>query len=279
MSIACALSHELDEKKPPILLLVSCDGFTWNTLDTLPNLNYLKNISNIFSEDFLHNASSSGEPIWVTNERAGKGRKSTVQLYDKNLSENQLIKEFLTCFSRPQTPANLGALLLNESDLSSDNTSNKIDILDHFLGGLIDQLKTRDLFNQINIVITLNGVLANLDGDTNTTLSHSNLIARGPNVQKNLTSNDIHAFMCNILAISNGSLIEIVERDLTIYIAVSIAPVILATLAAIFLCYMNVQTDKTGKGCANYKMLSTSEELNNEFSDSDSLESEIFSQL
>ena len=156
LSIACALSHELDQKKPPILLLVSCDGFTWDHSDVLPNLNYLKNISDIFSEDRLQNITAASEPIWVTNERAGQGRKSAVQLYDKNVSHTQVIEDFVACFGRPE-PVNLGALLLNESDLFSENTTKKIDILDQLLGGLIDQLKSRDLFNQINIVITLNG--------------------------------------------------------------------------------------------------------------------------
>lgn len=117
------------------------------------------------------------EPIWISNQRAGGGRKSAAEWvgagvsfndqsalyipYNNSKPYNDLIDEFITLFTRDEEPINFGALYFDEPDHTghlfgpySNQMEQKLYSLDKTLGYLIDELKSHNLFDDLNLIIT-----------------------------------------------------------------------------------------------------------------------------
>lgn len=117
------------------------------------------------------------EPIWVTNQKAGGGRKSAAEWiganvvfqeqnityipYNKTKSYKKLIDEFVQLFTHPTEPVNFGALYFDEPDHVghlygpySVEMRQKLEEIDDDLGYMIAQLKKHGLFDRLNLIIT-----------------------------------------------------------------------------------------------------------------------------
>jgi ectonucleotide pyrophosphatase/phosphodiesterase family member 5 len=144
------------------------------------------------------------EPIWITNQKAGKGRVSAVEWigsnvpfdkhqiisikYNRTKSYNKLIDQFIELFTQENNSINFGALYFDEPDNTghkygpfSNEIKEKLIYLNEILGYLIDQLKSNHLFGKMNIIITSdhgmekisNETVVYLDEFTNTSLYNS----------------------------------------------------------------------------------------------------------
>ena len=116
------------------------------------------------------------EPIWATNQRAGNGRRSAAEWIGGNVTFNnesilfipygtlgnvQLIDRFVGLFAQEQDPINFGAIYFDEPDHVgheygpySPQMKEKLHYLDDLLGYLIGQLKSKNLFDKLNVIIT-----------------------------------------------------------------------------------------------------------------------------
>lgn len=117
------------------------------------------------------------EPIWVTNQKAGEGRKSAAEWiganvifqeqnityipYNKSKSYKQLIDQFIQLFTQENEPINFGALYFDEPDHVghlygpySVQMKEKLEELDQELGYMIEQLRVHNLFDRLNLIIT-----------------------------------------------------------------------------------------------------------------------------
>jgi len=117
------------------------------------------------------------EPIWATNQRAGGGRLSAAEWVGSNVVFNNqsiihipynktkpyevLIDEFVDLFTHPTDPINFGAVYFDEPDHTghlygpySIEMKNKLFELNDKLGYMINKLKTNDLFDKLNVIIT-----------------------------------------------------------------------------------------------------------------------------
>lgn len=139
-----------------------------------------KSFSHLSNESQTHEwygQNSLTEPIWISNQRAGAGRLSAAEWvgagvefddesaiyipYNSTKPYKQLIDEFIVLFTRDVEPINFGALYFNEPDHTghlygpySKEMEEKLYSLDKTLGYLIDELKTNDLFDSLNLIIT-----------------------------------------------------------------------------------------------------------------------------
>lgn len=118
------------------------------------------------------------EPIWVTNQKAGEGRRSgsvfwpgcgSVQkgrlpskylLFDKSMDFRTRVDILVSWFVSKE-PINLGLLYINEPDHTghkygpnSTKLVKKIIELDGVLGYLINKLKSHDIWDDVNIIVT-----------------------------------------------------------------------------------------------------------------------------
>ncbi|CAF0706694.1 unnamed protein product [Brachionus calyciflorus] len=117
------------------------------------------------------------EPIWVTNQKAGDGRRSAAEWiganvvfqeqniiniqYNKSKTYKQLIDEFINLFKMEKEPINFGAIYFDEPDHVghyygpySIEMKTKLEELDEELGYMIEQLRKHDLFDNLNLIIT-----------------------------------------------------------------------------------------------------------------------------
>ncbi len=130
----------------------------------------------------------TGEPIWMTNERAGNSYRSGVffwvgseapykgrhpfryRRYDISVSFRERVDTMIDWFTDPDTPINLGVLYFSEPDQtghavgpSSRQIIDMIDDLDqNVLGYLIARLKEESLFDTMNIIVTSDHGMADI---------------------------------------------------------------------------------------------------------------------
>lgn len=117
------------------------------------------------------------EPIWITNQKAGNGRRSAAEWVGAGVTfDNQsaiyipfnhskpytkLIDEFITLYTRDNDSINMGAMYFDEPDRTghlfgpySKEMEQKLYSVDKTLGYLIEQLKVNDLFESMNLIVT-----------------------------------------------------------------------------------------------------------------------------
>lgn len=118
------------------------------------------------------------EPIWITNQKHGDGRRSAAEWVGSNIKFgeeqpihipynhstpfNKLIDNFIQLFTnKDEEPINFGALYFDEPDHTghlygpySEQMRVKLEELDQTLGYLIEQLKSHHLFDKLNLIIT-----------------------------------------------------------------------------------------------------------------------------
>lgn len=117
------------------------------------------------------------EPIWIANQKAGNGRKSAAEWigagvsfddqsaiwipYNNSKPYKKLIDEFVTLFTQEDEPINFGAMYFDEPDHTghlhgpySKEMEEKLYSIDKTLGYLIDELKSKNLFKKLNLIIT-----------------------------------------------------------------------------------------------------------------------------
>jgi len=117
------------------------------------------------------------EPIWITNQKAGGGRRSAAEWiggglsfddqsaiyipYNNSKPYKELIDQFIALYVRDEEPINFGALYFDEPDHTghlfgpySKEMEKKLYFLDETLGYLINELKTHHLFDDLNLIIT-----------------------------------------------------------------------------------------------------------------------------
>lgn len=117
------------------------------------------------------------EPVWITNQKNGDGRRSAASWvgssikfngiapihipYNYSRPYNELIDQFILLFTSPDGPINFGAIYFDEPDATghkygpySKQMEEKLYSLDKTLGYLISELKSHHLFDKLNLIIT-----------------------------------------------------------------------------------------------------------------------------
>jgi len=117
------------------------------------------------------------EPIWIANQKAGKGRKSAAEWvgagvsfddesaifipYNNTKPYRKLINQFIELFTRDDEPINFGAIYFDEPDHTghlygpySKQMKEKLQYVDATLGYFLNQLKKNNLFQETNLIVT-----------------------------------------------------------------------------------------------------------------------------
>jgi predicted AlkP superfamily pyrophosphatase or phosphodiesterase len=116
------------------------------------------------------------EPIWITNQKQGNGRKSAASWvgggvefngqaainipYNSSRPYNQLIDQFIGLFVGEEG-INFGAVYFDEPDATghkygpySKQMEDKLYELDQSLGYLMEQLQSHHLYEKLNLIVT-----------------------------------------------------------------------------------------------------------------------------
>jgi ectonucleotide pyrophosphatase/phosphodiesterase family protein 5 len=119
----------------------------------------------------------AAEPIWVTNQKGGNGRRSAAEWvgagvvfdnqkivhipFNSSTPYKSLIDQFVTLYTDKDQPINFGALYFDEPDHTghlygpySVQMKEKLFYLDQTLGYMIQELKSHHLFDKMNLIIT-----------------------------------------------------------------------------------------------------------------------------
>lgn len=117
------------------------------------------------------------EPIWITNQKAGHGRRSAAEWvgagvtfddqsaiyipYNNSKPYTQLIDQFVNLYVRDNDSINMGAMYFDEPDHTghlfgpySKEMEQKLYSVDKTLGYLIERLKASNLFDKMNLIVT-----------------------------------------------------------------------------------------------------------------------------
>lgn len=120
---------------------------------------------------------STIEPLWVTNQKAEKNRKSLVKWaggkytwkedpyridYQESEMYDELVDKIIRKLTKKQKPANFAAIHLDilnrighEDGPFSTEIKKQLHLIDkNFLGVLIERLKSEDLFEEMNLILT-----------------------------------------------------------------------------------------------------------------------------